>query len=63
MIKDILMRRDGLTEDEAENMINECRERIDEIIYNGGNLDDVERCMADLLGLEPDYIFELLGWL
>ena len=47
----ILMERDGLTEDEAREQMNECREAL-----NNGDWDAIE----DYLGLEDDYIFDLI---
>jgi hypothetical protein len=52
-IKSVLMRRDGLTSDEADDMIEEARERI----YSG---DDPEEILLEEFGLEPDYVFDLL---
>lgn len=46
----ILMERDGLTEDEAKEQIDECREAL---------MDGDFEAMADYLGLEDDYIFDL----
>ena len=50
-VKEILMRRDELTEDEAEALIEECREAL----YDG----DYE-ATEYILGLEPDYIFDII---
>ena len=47
----ILMERDGLTAEEAKEQINEAREAL----MNG----DFE-AIADYLGLEDDYIFDLI---
>ena len=47
----ILMRRDGLTKKEAEDLIEECREALEE-----GNYEAIQ----DYLGLEDDYIFDIL---
>ena len=47
----ILMERDGLTEDEAREQMNECREAL---------MDGDFEAMADYLGLEDDYIFDLI---
>lgn len=47
----ILMERDGLTAEEAKEQMNEAREAL----MNG----DFE-AMADYLGLEDDYIFDLI---
>lgn len=49
----ILMERDGLTEKEAKDLVNECREALEE-----GNLEAIQ----DYLGLEDDYIFDILEY-
>lgn len=49
----ILMTRDGLTKEEAEDLIEECREALEE--------GDTE-AMQEYLGLEDDYIFDVLGY-
>ena len=48
----ILMERDGLSEEEARELIAECIEEIEL-----GNM----YAMEDILGLEDDYIFDILG--
>ena len=52
-IKSVLMRRDGLTPDEADEMIEEARQ----LVAEGENPESVLRVE---FGLEPDYIFDLL---
>ena len=47
----ILMRRDGLSKEEAIEMIQECREELE-----SGNWDAI----ADCLGLEDDYLFDIM---
>ena len=47
----ILMERDGLTKEEAKQQMEECREAL----LNG----DTE-AIHDYLGLEDDYIFDLI---
>lgn len=49
--KEILKRRDGLTDKEADDLMSECREAL----YNG-DFDAIQ----DYLGLEDDYIFDLI---
>lgn len=51
-VVEILMRRDGLTEKEAKELIIECREELE-----SGNYEAIQ----EVLGLEDDYIFEVLG--
>ena len=52
-IKSVLMRRDGLTPEEADEMIEEARAMVAE----GEN---PERVLRVEFGLEPDYVFDLL---
>ena len=47
----ILMERDELTEEEAREQMNECREAL-----LNGDFDAI----GDYLGLEDDYIFDLI---
>lgn len=51
----VLMRRDGMSRAEAEDLIAEARKRVLE--YG----EDPEEVLADEFGLEPDYIYDLLG--
>ena len=52
-LKQVLMRRDNLSADEADDLIEEAREAIRE----GA---DPEEVLAQDFGLEPDYIFDLI---
>lgn len=47
----ILMRRDDMTEAEATELVNECREALENGDYDA---------IGDYLGLEDDYIFDIL---
>ena len=51
-IVNVLMKRDGMTKQEAEQELAEAREEFD---TTG---DDFEDFMAERFGLEPDYIFD-----
>jgi hypothetical protein len=53
-IKEVLVRRDGLSEQEADLSVQEARQRV----IDG---EDPEQVLQDEFGLEPDYIFDLLG--
>lgn len=55
----ILMKRDGITEAEAKEMLNDCREEMNEAIAYG-DYDLAEDILAGNLGLEPDYIMDIL---
>lgn len=52
-IRQVLVYRDGLSEEEAEELIAEAREELNE-----GR--DPEEICADWFGLEPDYIWDLV---
>ena len=58
-IKQILMDRDDMTAEEAEDLITEVREEI-QIAASNGDYELVEDIMYGDLGLEMDYIFEFL---
>lgn len=52
---EILMKRDGLTKEEAKDLISETREEI--MSNDPFEADDI---LMSNLGLEPDYLFEIL---
>lgn len=53
----ILMERDGNTREEAESRIQETRE-----LLLSSDPWESDQIMADELGLEPDYIFDIIGY-
>lgn len=59
-IKQVLMTRDALTWDEAEERIEEVIHQLNSILEEGGSLEEVDQVLMDELGLEPDYFEELL---
>ena len=52
----ILMERDNMTSSKAKDLIDETREMIIR------EPEDAEQIMAEQLGLEPDYLFDVLGF-
>ena len=50
-LEKILIKRDGLTLEEAREQIDECREAL-----NNGDFEAI----GDYLGLEDDYIFDII---
>ena len=52
-LKCVIMERDGISEAEYEELLQEAQEAI----LNGENPEDV--CM-DYFGIEPDFVFDLL---
>lgn len=58
-IKQVLMRRDGMSSDDAQNLINECKEQLNEYIEND-DMDYAYNICQDYFGLEPDYLMEIM---
>lgn len=56
----ILMNRDGLTKEEAQNQVNYCKQRLQDEAVPSWDYDLAEDIIAEELGLEPDYMIELL---
>lgn len=54
-IINILMRRDGMTRNEAELLIDEVSEEMVAAFYTG-DYQEAEDIIASMLGLEPDYL-------
>ena len=52
-LKKVLMQRDGMSSREADNAIDDAKQRV-------FDSEDPEEVLADEFGLEPDYIFDLL---
>ena len=53
----ILMERDYMTREEAQERLEEVREMLTDV-----DPWEAEDIIADELGLEMDYIFDILGW-
>ena len=56
-IKEIIMERDGYTEDEADVLIQDA---INDLYERLGNGEMPENICEEWFGLEPDYINELI---
>lgn len=54
-VVEILMKRDGMTKAEAESLVEETREEL-----LSGDPWEAEDIIADYLGLESDYIMDIL---
>lgn len=59
-IKRILMQRDGMTSEEADELIAEAKADLKARLEAGEMLDLDASICEEWFGLEPDYIFELL---
>ena len=58
-ITEVLMRRDGLSEEDAKREVDDFKADIEDSIMSG-NLEDIEDALMYDLGLEPDYLFDIL---
>lgn len=58
-IKQILIRRDGMTPNEASDLIAEAIETLNEYL-NNNDMDAAHDICAEYFGLEPDYLDELI---
>jgi len=58
-IKSVLMKRDGISAEEADDMIQCAKEELAEHIENG-DITSADEICADHFGLEPDYLEELM---
>ena len=56
---ELLMRRDYLTREEAIEMLFTCKEDLERAVSDG-NYNEVDDIIMDDLGLEPDYLFDIL---
>ena len=55
----ILMERDGITEEEARELVEDTSESVNEAIAMGDCV-EAEAIFTSELGLEPDYLIDLL---
>lgn len=58
-IKEVLMRRDGLSANAAEELISTAREDLNDCLERGDQ-DAAENICQTWFGLEPDYLMELM---
>ena len=56
-IVNILMQRDGMTKEEALDLVREVKDMMEECNYDP---EECEEIFSSELGLEPDYIINLL---
>ena len=59
-IVDILMQRDGMSQEDAQDLFNEAQEEAYNLIDEEGSLDELENILKDYFCLESDYLFDLI---
>ncbi|MBO7731186.1 MAG: hypothetical protein J6S67_01485 [Methanobrevibacter sp.] len=55
-----IMKRDGISYEDAKDLVNETGWQIADAIDMGLGYDAVEEILMDFLGLEMDYVFAFL---
>lgn len=58
-LKQVLIRRDGLSAEQVDADIAACRADMLEAI-DAGDFDEAEQIFTDWFGLEPDYLLDIL---
>ena len=58
-VVEILMKRDGYSKEDAYDLVNDVRAEMQDAIACG-DYDLAEEIIESDLGLEPDYIFDIL---
>ena len=58
-IKQVLMKRDGMTPEEADRLINDAKFQLHEYLASGDEASAYDIC-EEFFSLEPDYLDELL---
>jgi hypothetical protein len=59
-IADVLIRRDDITREEAEDQVKCAKKWLKTLIDEGATLFEAEQFVEDEFALEPDYLMELL---
>ena len=59
-LQQVLIRRDGMTPADAEDLIAEAQDGLDDLLQRGGTLEDAYLLIEDWFGLEPDYLDDLI---
>ena len=58
-LKSVLIERDGITAEEADDQIQDAQRQFD-LYLEEGNLTGAEQICSEYFGLEPDYVIEFL---
>jgi hypothetical protein len=58
-IVQIIMKRDNISQEEAEELFTVAKEEAQSAV-DGGDIFAVEAILSDHFGLEPDYVFDLI---
>lgn len=59
-VVELLMVRDGISQEEAQELFDIARDKAMDIIDSDGMMWEVEEVLTDDLGLESDYLLDLI---
>jgi hypothetical protein len=59
-IVEILMERDGMSQEDAQDLFKEAQDEAHILIDDEGSLEDLENILKNYFCLEPDYLFDLI---
>ena len=57
----LIAKRDGISENEAYEICEQCRHDILHAIDKNCGIEEVEDILIDWIGLEPDYLMDLMN--
>lgn len=57
----LIAKRDGISENEAYEICEQCRRDILHAIDKNCGIEEVEDILMDWLGIEPDYLMDLMN--
>ena len=57
----LIAKRDGISENEAYEICEQCRRDIIHAIDKNCDIEEVEDILASWLSIEPDYLMELMN--
>ena len=57
----LVVKRDGISYLEAEELVDHVAQDLSEMVEGGYSLVDAEDHLREELGLEPDYLFDLIS--
>ena len=60
-VRSVLMSRDGMSAQEAEDLIEEFEGELNLLMVTEAGLEAAEDLVQEYFGLEPDYLMEFLG--
>jgi hypothetical protein len=60
-IIEIIMKRDNMALEDAQCLFDDAKDEAEDVLSEG-DLERVEDIISDYFGLEPDYVFDLIGY-